>query len=287
MSGLPRRRTGEQVTEFKAMVQRFHQRRHRGSPRRGLQPYRRGESSRTDSVLSRGGQRHLLPARIPRIRASMPISPAAATPWTCGTRRPGSWCSTVSGTGSRRCTWTAFASISRRCSARDDTGFNPAGRVFRAAAAGSDVSQDKLIAEPWDLGPDGYQVGTIPAGLERVERPIPDTVRHFWRGDTGQVGDLASRLSGSSDLFARNGRAPQASVNFVTCHDGFTLQDLVSYETKHNEANGEEQPGRHQPQPEPQLGSGRAGRDHPNHAGCGSGSSGISWPRSPSLRACP
>ncbi|HVD31995.1 MAG TPA: hypothetical protein VNC19_00355, partial [Gemmatimonadales bacterium] len=97
-----------------------------------------------------------------------------------------------------------------------------------------------LIAEPWDLGPDGYQVGRFPAGWSEWNGKYRDTVRRFWRGDTGQVGELASRLSGSSDLYGHNGRGPQASVNFVTCHDGFTLHDLVSYETKHNEANGED-----------------------------------------------
>ena len=98
----------------------------------------------------------------------------------------------------------------------------------------------KLIAEPWDLGPDGYQVGRFPAGWSEWNGKYRDTVRHFWRGDPGQVGSLASRLAGSSDLYEASQRPPQASINFVTCHDGFTLQDLVSYEEKHNEANGEE-----------------------------------------------
>ncbi len=97
----------------------------------------------------------------------------------------------------------------------------------------------KLIAEPWDLGPDGYQVGAFPKGWAEWNGKFRDGARRFWRGDTGVVGELASRLTGSSDLYASGDRGPLASVNFVTCHDGFTLHDLVSYEHKHNEANGE------------------------------------------------
>ncbi len=98
----------------------------------------------------------------------------------------------------------------------------------------------KLIAEPWDLGPGGYQVGNFPVGWTEWNGKYRDCVRRFWKGDGGTAGELASRLSGSSDLYARSGRAPYASINFITCHDGFTLHDLVSYNQKHNEANGEE-----------------------------------------------
>ncbi len=122
---------------------------------------------------------------------------------------------------------------------RDDSGFNPDGPFFEQLWRDPVLSQVKLIAEPWDLGPDGYQLGRFPAGWSEWNGKFRDTVRQFWRGDLGQVGHLASRLSGSSDLYEPGGRTPQASVNFVTCHDGFTLQDLVSYETKHNLANGE------------------------------------------------
>ena len=101
------------------------------------------------------------------------------------------------------------------------------------------MSQVKLIAEPWDLGPDGYQTGRFPVGWSEWNDKYRDAVRQFWRGNPGQVGNLASRLAGSSDLYETSNRSPQASVNFVTCHDGFTLQDLVSYETKHNEGNRE------------------------------------------------
>jgi isoamylase len=102
------------------------------------------------------------------------------------------------------------------------------------------LSQVKLIAEPWDLGPDGYQVGHFPVLWSEWNDRYRDGVRRFWKGHGGTVGELASRLAGSSDLYAHNGRRPSASVNFVTAHDGFTLRDLVSYNSKHNEANGED-----------------------------------------------
>jgi isoamylase len=102
------------------------------------------------------------------------------------------------------------------------------------------LSQVKLIAEPWDLGPGGYQVGNFPVLWAEWNAAYRDTVRAFWKGDGGQVGDLGFRLTGSSDLYGHNGRLPSASINFVTAHDGFTLNDLVSYNEKHNEANGEE-----------------------------------------------
>ncbi len=101
------------------------------------------------------------------------------------------------------------------------------------------LSQVKLIAEPWDLGEGGYQVGNFPVGWAEWNDRYRNTVRSHWKGDAGTVGDLAYRLTGSSDLYAHSGRRPYASVNFVTAHDGFTLQDLVSYNEKHNEANGE------------------------------------------------
>ncbi|MGH2428243.1 MAG: glycogen debranching protein GlgX [Candidatus Limnocylindria bacterium] len=101
------------------------------------------------------------------------------------------------------------------------------------------ISQVKLIAEPWDLGAGGYQVGNFPVGWAEWNGKYRDTVRRFWKGIGAQAGELAYRLSGSSDLYAQGGRLPHASINFVTAHDGFTLNDLVSYESKHNEANGE------------------------------------------------
>src|SRR5712692_1869947 len=102
------------------------------------------------------------------------------------------------------------------------------------------LSQAKLIAEPWDLGEGGYQVGNFPVLWAEWNGEYRDTVRRFWKGDGGLVGTVAYRLTGSSDLYERSGRRPYASINFVTAHDGFTLSDLVSYNEKHNEANGED-----------------------------------------------
>ena len=101
------------------------------------------------------------------------------------------------------------------------------------------ISQVKLIAEPWDVGPGGYQVGNFPVGWAEWNGKYRDTIRRFWKGIGGQTGEVAYRLSGSSDLYASSGRRPHASINFITAHDGFTLHDLVSYESKHNEANFE------------------------------------------------
>ncbi len=101
------------------------------------------------------------------------------------------------------------------------------------------ISQVKLIAEPWDVGDGGYQVGNFPAGWAEWNGRYRDTVRRYWKSDEGQLSDLAYRLTGSSDLYDRDGRRPSASINFVTAHDGFTLHDLVSYNDKHNEANQE------------------------------------------------
>jgi isoamylase len=101
------------------------------------------------------------------------------------------------------------------------------------------LSQVKLIAEPWDVGPGGYQVGNFPPGWTEWNGKYRDTVRRFWKGDGGQVSEFATRLAGSSDLYQDDGRKPYNSINFITCHDGFTLHDLVSYNAKHNEANGE------------------------------------------------
>jgi glycogen operon protein len=102
------------------------------------------------------------------------------------------------------------------------------------------LSSVKLIAEPWDIGMGGYQVGGFPPGWSEWNGKYRDTVRKFWKGDEGQLADLASRVSGSADLYNQRGRRTWASINFVTAHDGFTLRDLVSYDGKHNEANKED-----------------------------------------------
>src|SRR5436305_3000893 len=101
------------------------------------------------------------------------------------------------------------------------------------------VSQVKLIAEPWDVGEGGYNVGGFPPLWTEWNGKFRDTVRDYWRGESATLAEFGSRLTGSSDLYEFDGRKPYASINFVTAHDGFTLHDLVSYNHKHNEANGE------------------------------------------------
>ncbi len=101
------------------------------------------------------------------------------------------------------------------------------------------ISQVKLIAEPWDVGDGGYQVGNFPPLWTEWNGKYRDTVRDFWRGVPATLGEFASRLTGSSDLYEHSSRKPIASINFITAHDGFTLADLVAYNDKHNEANGE------------------------------------------------
>ena len=115
--------------------------------------------------------------------------------------------------------------------------FDRNGSFLAAVRQDPVLSQVKLIAEPWDLGEGGYQLGNFPPGWAEWNDKYRDAVRSYWRGDEGMVGQLASRISGSQDLFAGSGRAPTASINLVTSHDGFTLEDLVSYERKRNEAN--------------------------------------------------
>jgi isoamylase len=123
--------------------------------------------------------------------------------------------------------------------ARGPNGFDGRAAFFAAVRQDPALAAVKLIAEPWDLGDGGYQVGNFPAGWSEWNDVYRRTLRRYWRGDGGLIGDLAGRMTGSSDLFDRNGRRPRASVNHVTVHDGFTLADLVSYGEKHNEANGE------------------------------------------------
>jgi isoamylase len=123
--------------------------------------------------------------------------------------------------------------------AREHNGVARDAAFFKVLAQDPVLSRVKLIAEPWDVGLGGYQLGTFPPGWSEWNGKYRDTVRRFWRGDAGVLPELASRLAGSSDLFQHHGRRPRASVNFVTVHDGFTLNDLVSYNQKHNEANHE------------------------------------------------
>jgi glycogen operon protein len=124
--------------------------------------------------------------------------------------------------------------------ARELHEINRLGAFFDIIHQDPTISQVKLIAEPWDVGPGGYQVGNFPVLWTEWNGKYRDTVRSFWKGEGGLVNEFATRFSGSSDLYRDDGRKPYASINFVTCHDGFTLQDLVSYDSKHNEANGED-----------------------------------------------
>jgi isoamylase len=114
------------------------------------------------------------------------------------------------------------------------------GSFFDTIGQDPVLSQVKLIAEPWDVGEGGYQVGNFPPGWNEWNDKYRDSVRAYWKGDEGLIGEFARRFTGSADLYEASGRKPHASINFVTAHDGFTLQDLVSYNDKHNEANGEE-----------------------------------------------
>ena len=123
---------------------------------------------------------------------------------------------------------------------REPGGFDPGSGFFDALMQDPVLSRVKLISEPWDIGPGGYQLGNHPAGMAEWNGVFRDDVRRYWRGDEGLRGALAARLQGSADLFDHHRRRPWASVNFVTAHDGYTLEDLVSYEQKHNDANGEE-----------------------------------------------
>ena len=124
--------------------------------------------------------------------------------------------------------------------ARTTSGVDMSGSFLRTIGQDPVLARRKLIAEPWDVGNDGYQVGRFPAGWSEWNDKFRDGVRRFWQGVDGTIPEMASRLTGSSDLFAHDGRHVRASVNFVTAHDGFTLADLVSYNHKHNEANGED-----------------------------------------------
>jgi isoamylase len=123
--------------------------------------------------------------------------------------------------------------------ARDPHEFDARAAFLKELVADPVLGQVKLVAEPWDARPGGYQLGAFPAPFHEWNDRFRDAMRRFWRGDAGALPELATRIAGSEDVFGQSNRTPQASINFVTCHDGFTLQDLVSYAQRHNEANGE------------------------------------------------
>jgi isoamylase len=120
---------------------------------------------------------------------------------------------------------------------RDSSGYSASAPFFAALRSDPVLAYVKLIAEPWDVGPGGYQLGHFPSGWSEWNDRYRDTMRAFWRGDRGLVGAFAERFAGSSDLFRQHARKPTAGVNFITAHDGFTLEDVVSYNVRHNEAN--------------------------------------------------
>jgi glycogen operon protein len=124
--------------------------------------------------------------------------------------------------------------------ARETHDFDPGSGFFDAIMQDPTLAHVKLIAEPWDIGYGGYQLGNYPPGWAEWNDRYRDTVRRFWCGDGNVLGELAARLTGSADVFQRHGRRPWSSLNFITAHDGFTLNDLVSYQQKHNLANAED-----------------------------------------------
>ena len=123
--------------------------------------------------------------------------------------------------------------------ARDADGFDPHAKFFEAIQSDPVLAKVKLIAEPWDIGPGGYRLGAFPSEWSEWNDAFRRTLRRYWSGEGGLIGEMATRMTGSADIFEHHGRAPRASINHVTAHDGFTLADVVSYERKHNEANGE------------------------------------------------
>ncbi len=174
--------------------------------------------------------------RTTRLSTSTTQAPAIASRSTG--RWSSTWRSARSGAGWSTAGSTASASIWRRRSDAAPHGFDPHAPFFQALAEDPIVSKARLIAEPWDIGPGGYQLGRFGPDWAEWNDHFRDAARRFWRGDAGFRGEIATRLAGSRDVFA-DAAAPSKSVNFVVAHDGFTLADLVSYDRKHNEANGE------------------------------------------------
>jgi len=123
---------------------------------------------------------------------------------------------------------------------RTQRAFSRTAPLFQAIHQDPVLTRVKLIAEPWDVGAGGYQLGNFPVDFSEWNGKYRDAMRKYWKGDENQAGEIGHRLTGSADLFQGNGRSPYASINFITAHDGFTLQDLVTYAQKHNEANGED-----------------------------------------------
>ncbi len=143
---------------------------------------------------------------------------------------------------------------------REPHGFDPRGGFFDAVGQDPVLNRIKLVGEPWDIGPGGYQVGSFPPAGPSGTTKYRDTVRGYWKGDEGLMQDFAARVTGSGDVYDQRGRRPWAGVNFVTAHDGFNPDDLVSYNEKHNEANGEDNQDGHNDNRSYNYGAGGADR---------------------------
>ena len=182
--------------------------RHRGHPRRGLQPHRRRQRDRPDAVLARPRQCQLLPAGARTIRATASTTPAPATRVNLSHPRVLQMVMDSLRYWVTSSTSTASASISAPTLGREPHGFDPGSGFFDALRQDPVLSRVKLISEPWDIGPGGYQLGNHPPGFAEWNDRFRDGVRRFWRGDAGQRGELAARLAGSGDLFDHRGAAP-------------------------------------------------------------------------------
>jgi isoamylase len=230
---------GEQVREFREMVRRLH--------RTGLEVLIDVVYNHTPEADSRGPLYSLRGVDNATYYRLDPAQPSEYEDWSgCGNtldlRQPITrqlvldslrhWVSELHVDGFRFDLAPALA--------RDPIHFDAGAAFLSELLADPVLGQVKLVAEPWDPQPGGYQLGAFPAPFREWNDRFRDTTRRFWRGDRGTHSQLATRLAGSQDVFGSNGRTPLASVNFVTCHDGFTLEDLVRYAQKHNEANGEQ-----------------------------------------------
>ena len=232
---------GGQVREFKEMVKAFHA--------AGIEVIldvvynhtAEGQPPGPHALLPGHRQRQLLPARWKMIPASTWITPAPATPSTPSIRSVLQlimdslryWVTEMHVDGFRFDLASALA--------RELHDVDRLGSFFDVIHQDPVLSRVKLIGEPWDVGEGGYQVGNFPSLWSEWNDKFRDTVRAYWKSDDDvPVGEMAYRLTGSSDLYQSDGRRPYASINFITAHDGFTLEDVVSYNDKHNEANGEE-----------------------------------------------
>jgi isoamylase len=212
---------------------------HRGHSGRGLQPHRRGQPLGADVLLPRDRQRRYYRLVESDRRYYMDYTGCGNTPNLQNPRvlqlvmdSLRYWITDLHVDGFR---FDLASTLARELHEVDKL-----GAFFDIIHQDPVISQVTLIAEPWDLGEGGYQVGNFPIGWSEWNGQYRDCVRRFWKGDGGVASEFATRISGSSDLYEWSSRRPHASINFVTCHDGFTLNDLVSYNHKHNEANGEE-----------------------------------------------